>query len=108
MLLQFSFEQVVNVGLVGRQDPAPLKEQFGQGHVLARSPERTALDELTGVDQASLQGDDAKEEIAVGIHHESPASCQYCCHAFGRYETTSALVIATELVIRSTGAGLSI
>ncbi len=63
-----ALQEILNVGPVGRLDPASPQEQIGEAFILARGPEQACLNELRGVDQLRLQSEHPEQQIAVGVH----------------------------------------
>jgi hypothetical protein len=68
VLVQLACEQVVHMCEVVGHDPAALDEQVGEGHVFTARPEHACFDELVGVDQISLESQDAEQQVTVGVH----------------------------------------
>ena len=68
VLLQLALQEILDVGLVGRLDPASPQEQIGEAFILTGGPEQARLDELRGVDQIRLQSEHTEQQVAVGVH----------------------------------------
>jgi hypothetical protein len=61
-------QDALDLGAVVRGQPAALDEQVGQGHALAGGPGGAGLGEAVAVEQVELEGDDAEQQVAVGVH----------------------------------------
>jgi hypothetical protein len=68
VLVYSPFEKVVQVVLIGGDQPTTLAEQIGEGNTLPRGPKRAGFDKLSRIDQAGLEGKYTEEQITVGIH----------------------------------------
>ena len=67
MPLQLAIEEPFNVPAVVRRDPAALDQKVSQRLILYDGPAGASVGELAGIDEVLLHGQDAEEEITVGV-----------------------------------------